>query len=86
MLYDDTEGSEGVRVGGRFKKEGIYAYLQLIHCWAAEPTPHCKVIIPQFYKALWKENQQDSVTDETVIHDDQKGLTTSRTASLMAQW
>ena len=65
MLYDDPEGSEGVRVGGRFKKEGKYAYLQLIHCWAAEPTPHCKVIIPQFYKALWKENQQDSVTDET---------------------
>ena len=65
MLCDDPEGSDGVGVGGRFKRQGIYVYLQLIHFVRQKLTQHCKVIIPQFYKALWKENQQVSVTDET---------------------
>ena len=49
MLYDDPEGSDGVGVGGRVKRQGIYVYFQLIHVVL---TQHCNVIIPQFYKAL----------------------------------
>ena len=43
MLCDNLEGRDGVRVGGRLKKEGMYAYLRLIHVvvWQ-KPTQHCK--------------------------------------------
>ena len=38
----------GREVGGRFKREGTYAYLQLIHVdvWQ-KPTQHCNAIILQ---------------------------------------
>ena len=37
----------GWEVGGRFKREGTYAYLRLIHVgvWQ-KPTKYCKAIIP----------------------------------------
>ena len=35
-------------VGGRFKREGTYAYIWLIHVdvWK-KPVPYCKTIVPQ---------------------------------------
>ena len=46
-LCDNLEGWDGVR-GGRFKGEGTYAYLGLIHAavWQ-KPTQHYKAIILQ---------------------------------------
>ena len=45
MLCDSLEGWE---MEGRFKREGIYVYLWLIHVdvWQ-KPTQHCKAIIFQ---------------------------------------
>ena len=42
-----TERSEiGVGMGGRFKREGIYVYIQLIHFIVQQKlTQHCKAII-----------------------------------------
>ena len=38
----------GRNVGGRFKREGIYVYLQFIHADAwQKPTQYCKAIILQ---------------------------------------
>ena len=38
-------------VGGRFKREGIYVYIQLIHVVVQQkPTQHCKTIMLQFKK------------------------------------
>ena len=59
MLYDsgnsnwgsvtDWSGGMGRETGVRFKKEGTYAYLWLIHIdvWQKE-TQFCKIIILQF--------------------------------------
>ena len=46
VLCDNLKGSEGVEMGGRFKKEGTYVYLWLIQVdvWQ-KPTNYCKVII-----------------------------------------
>ena len=46
MLCDNLEGWDGV--GGRFKKEGLYVYLWLIHVdiWQ-KPAQYCKEIILQ---------------------------------------
>ena len=46
VLCDNLEGSDGV--GGKFKKEGTYIHLWLIHVdvWQ-KPTQYCKVIILQ---------------------------------------
>ena len=46
MLCNNLEGWD---VGGRFKKEGTYVYLWLIHVgvWQ-KPTQHYKAIILQF--------------------------------------
>ena len=45
VLCDNLEGWE---VGGRFKREGTYIYLWLIHVdvWQ-KPSQYCKVIIHQ---------------------------------------
>ena len=45
-LCDNLEGWDGV--GGRFKREGTYVYLWLIHVdvWQ-KPTQYCKAIIIQ---------------------------------------
>ena len=45
MVCDNLEGWEA---GGRFKREGMYVYLQLIHVivWQ-KPTRHCKDIFLQ---------------------------------------
>ena len=55
----------GWEVGGRFKREGTYAYIRLIHVdvWK-KPVPYCKTIIPQlktnkkFKKKLKKEKKR----------------------------
>ena len=46
VLCDNLEGCDGV--GGRFKREGTYVYLWLIHVdvWQ-NPTQYCKAIILQ---------------------------------------
>ena len=48
MLCGNLEGWE---VGGRFKREGTYVYLWLIHVdvWQ-KPTQYCKAIIFQLKK------------------------------------
>ena len=48
MLCDNLEEWDGVGVGGRFKREGTYVYLWLIHVdiWQ-KPTQFCKEIILQ---------------------------------------
>ena len=39
------------RVGGRFKKEGIYVYIELLHIVVQQKLiQHCKAIIFQFTK------------------------------------
>ena len=49
MLCDDLEGWDR-RVGGRFKREGIYEYLWVIHFAAwQKPTQYCKAFL-QFKK------------------------------------
>ena len=35
---------------GRFKREGIYVYIWLIHIVQQKPAQHCKAIIRQFKK------------------------------------
>ena len=44
MLCDNLEGWDGV--GGRFKREGTYVYLQLIHVdvWQ-KPIQYCTIIL-----------------------------------------
>ena len=48
-LCDDPEGWNGGEVGGSFKREGVYAYLWLIHLvvWQKQ-TQQCKAISLQF--------------------------------------
>ena len=48
MPGDDLEGGMERWMGGRFKREGTYAYLWLIHVdvWQ-KPTQHCNAIILQ---------------------------------------
>ena len=50
------EAGMGDRVGGRFKREGIYVYLYLI-CIAVwqKPAQHCKPIIFQLKKKRKKK-------------------------------
>ena len=49
VLCDNLEGGMRREEGGRFKMEGTYVYLWLIHVdiWQ-RPTQHCKAIIFQF--------------------------------------
>ena len=44
LLSDNLKGQDRVR--GRFKSEGTYVYLWLIHAdvWQ-KPTQHCKILI-----------------------------------------
>ena len=45
MLCDDLDGWE-VGIGGRFKREGIYVYIQLIYSAGKQKmTQHCKATI-----------------------------------------
>ena len=47
VLCDDLEGWDA-RVGGRLRKEGIYAYLWLIHIVVQQkPAQRCNAIILQ---------------------------------------
>ena len=48
VLCDNLEGKIGREVGGRFKREGTYVCLWLIHVdvWQ-KPTQYCIVIILQ---------------------------------------
>ena len=52
-LCDNLEGWAGWEVGGRFKREGTYAYLRLIHVdvWQ-KPTQYYKAVILQLTKKL----------------------------------
>ena len=59
LLYDSgnsnqgskttQRGRTGWKVGGKFKREGIYVHLWLIHVdvWQKPPPQHCKAIIFQ---------------------------------------
>ena len=48
MLWDNLEEWDGVGVGGRFKREGTYVYLWLIHVDVLQkPKEHCEAIILQ---------------------------------------
>ena len=48
VLCDSLEGWNGLRVGGKLKREGAYVHLWLIHAiiWQ-KPMLHCKAIIFQ---------------------------------------
>ena len=52
MLCDDLEGGmEGGRVGRRLMREGIYAYMELVHFVSQQKlSQHCKAVISQFFK------------------------------------
>ena len=48
VLCGDLEGRDGVGVGGRLKRRGIYVYIQQIHFVVQQKlTQHCKAIIVQ---------------------------------------
>ena len=48
MLCDNQEGRDVWEVGERFKGEGTYICLWLIHADVRQkPTQYCKAIIPQ---------------------------------------
>ena len=48
MLCGDLEGRDGVGVGGRLTRKGIYVYIQQIHFVVQQKlTQHCKAIIVQ---------------------------------------
>ena len=48
VLSDNLEGWDGVEGGGRFKREGTYVYLWLIHVGIWQKiTKFCKAIILQ---------------------------------------
>ena len=45
----------GKEVGGRFKREGTYVYLQQIHVDVRQkPSQYCKAIIPPIKKKFLK--------------------------------
>ena len=52
-------GGMGWEVGGRFKREGTYEYLWLIHAdvWQ-KPTESCKAITPQLKINKLKKKQK----------------------------
>ena len=51
MFCGDLEGWDEGGVEGRFKREGIYVYIQLIHFIVQQKlTPHCKTTIPHLGK------------------------------------
>ena len=53
-LCDNLEEWDGGEVGGRFKREGIYVYLWLIHVDIRQrPTQYCKAIALQFKKKVY---------------------------------
>ena len=56
LLCDNLEGGLGREVGGRFRREGTYVFLQLIHVdvWQ-KLTQHCKAIILQLKYKLKKK-------------------------------
>ena len=56
---DNLGGGIGREVGGRFRREGTYVFLQLIHVnvWQ-KPTQHCKAIILQLKYKLKKKSLQ----------------------------
>ena len=54
----------GWDVGGRFKREGTYVYLWLIHVGAwQKPTQYCKAIILQLKMDILKKKQHPEVTE-----------------------
>ena len=59
VLYDNLEDGLGWEVGGKFKKEGTYVYLWLIHVdvWQ-KPKQYCKAIILQL-KLKKKQRKKD---------------------------
>ena len=53
MPCDDLEGRIEVGVGGRAKREGTYAYIQLVHFTVQQKlTKCCKATIFQFLKNI----------------------------------
>ena len=52
-LWINLEGWDGEGMGGRFKREGTYVYLWLIHVEVRQiTTKFCKAIILQLKKKL----------------------------------
>jgi len=48
VLCDNIEGGMGWEVGGKFRREGTYVYLWLIHVDVCQkPTQYCKAIFLQ---------------------------------------
>ena len=48
MLCDNIEGGMGWEVGGKFRREGTYVYLWLIHVDVCQkPTQYCKAVFLQ---------------------------------------
>ena len=64
MFCDNLEEWDGVGGGGRFKREGTYVYLWLIHItvWQ-KPTQHYKAIILQLKIKKKKVRQSLSAKD-----------------------
>ena len=56
VLCDNLEGGLGREAGGRFRREGTYVFLQLIHVdvWQ-KLTQHCKAMILQLKYKLKKK-------------------------------
>ena len=52
MLCDDLEGGmEGGRVGRRLMREGIYAYMELVHFVSQQKlSQHCKQLYLNFLR------------------------------------
>ena len=54
----------GWDVGGRFKREGTYVYLWLIHVGAwQKPTQYCKAIILQLKMDILKKKKKTTRSD-----------------------
>ena len=70
----DLEGCLGLEVGSKFKREGTYVYLWLIHVvkWQ-KPIKYYKAIIPQL-KIIFKnmsDSEIDTVSCQTVLSSSQ---------------
>ena len=64
MLCDHLEGWDGVGGGRRFKREGAYVYLWLIHASTGQkPTQYCKAIILQLQISKKKRKKEILSTD-----------------------
>ena len=65
-LHDNLEGWDGV--GGRFKTEGTYVYLWLIHADARQkPIQYCKAVILQLKRKKLEKTSRKSKNKKVYI-------------------